>query len=557
MKLYVNKLFLILAFIPILLIFIFIFNKDININNSFKSLLKFIIKDQKNHFNSSNIIKICNLENNTHLLLLNNTNNFELIKLYANLTIKNITNIINDFDTHKLNYDIIKIPYLNLSINNTKPFYQLQSGLYLNLSLQKNTKSKKYRTFFSVYNSTNESIICSNHFYFTKIIKYFIITCFEQIPNEIFCPYISEQNPNDYITKLNITHFSFDGNNLIKQSDTFLKTFNYKIRNIQSLKISQKETSLIIYKDNYEIEFYLLKNFFEEEIKFKKCDNFNRKFEHNRYMLNMSEKREAFKIFEKGHKIYIEGHRGDTTIYQDNTLLSFKEAIKNKLDSIELDVWLTKDKIPIVFHGEKNGIFAKRVIDNKVVENFRVNNFTYDSIKRINEKYKGKEIPKLEEVLDLCKNNIFINIELKDYQYELTFNIVIDLITKKNMFDQIALSSTKNKYLQLIYHNNINNNIKIECGHILRIFSKTKDIINIYGCSMNIRAFEINEDIVKEAHKNGLPVMAYFLKEDNENDEIYKKLIDFNIDVICCNFPNKALKFRNKYFYEKYIQKGE
>jgi len=557
MKLYVNKLFIILAFIPIFLIFIFIFNNNININNSFKSLLKFITKDKKKHFNSSNIIKICNLENNTHLLLLNNSNNFELIKLYANLTIKNITNIKNEFDTHKLNYDVIKIPYLNLSINNTKHFFQLQSGLSLNLSLQKNTKNKKYRTFFSVYNSTNESIICSNHFYFTKLIKYFIITCFEQIPNEIFCPYISEQNPNDYITKLNITHFFFDGNNLIKQSDTFLKTFNYKIRNIQSLKISQKETSLIIYKENYEIEFYILKNFFKDEIKFKKCSNFNRKVEHNGYMLNMSEKREAFKIFEKGHKIYIEGHRGDTTIYQDNTLLSFKEAIKNKLDSIELDVWLTKDKIPVVFHGEKKGIFAKRMIDNKVVENFRINNSTYNSIKRINEKYKGKEIPKLEEVLDLCKNNIFINIELKDYQYEQTFNIVIDLITKKNMFDQIALSSSKNKYLQLIYQYNIKNNNKIECGHILRIFSKTKDKFNIYGCSMNIRAFEINEDIVKEAHKNGLPVMAYFLKEDNENDEIYKKLIDFNIDVICCNFPNKALKFRNNYFYEKYRQKGE
>ena len=266
----------------------------------------------------------------------------------------------------------------------------------------------------------------------------------------------------------------------------------------------------------------------------------------------MTEKRNAFKIFEKGHKVYIEGHRGESSKYKDNTLLSFKEAINNNLDSIELDVWLTKDKIPVVLHGDRKGIFAKRIIDNKVVETFKVKKVKYNFIKKLNEKNIGNEIPTLEEVLDLCKNKIFINIELKDHRHELTFKKVINLITKKNMFDQISISSLRPKYMELIYQYNKNNDIKIECGQILQPYIKTYDIINDEGCSVNIRAQDIDDEIVKMANRNGLPIMAYFLKEDEENEEIYKKLMDYNIDVICCNYPINALKFRDKYYYEKY-----
>ena len=36
--------------------------------------------------------------------------------------------------------------------------------------------------------------------------------------------------------------------------------------------------------------------------------------------------------------------------FYENTLKSFAKSIECKFDSIEFDVWLTKDKVPVIFH---------------------------------------------------------------------------------------------------------------------------------------------------------------------------------------------------------------
>ena len=66
-------------------------------------------------------------------------------------------------------------------------------------------------------------------------------------------------------------------------------------------------------------------------------------------------KRKSFDIFNKNHKIFIEGHRGVNREKPQNTKTSFLKAIEYQLDSIELDIWLSKDKIPVVFHGGNEG----------------------------------------------------------------------------------------------------------------------------------------------------------------------------------------------------------
>ena len=57
--------------------------------------------------------------------------------------------------------------------------------------------------------------------------------------------------------------------------------------------------------------------------------------------------------YEKARRIKIEGHRGGRLDYE-NTLNAYQLAIDHKLDSIEFDIWLTRDKVPIVIHGAAN-----------------------------------------------------------------------------------------------------------------------------------------------------------------------------------------------------------
>ena len=49
--------------------------------------------------------------------------------------------------------------------------------------------------------------------------------------------------------------------------------------------------------------------------------------------------------------ISVEGHRGATTYCFENTMAAFLKAEELKIDGIEFDVWLLKDKVPIIIHG--------------------------------------------------------------------------------------------------------------------------------------------------------------------------------------------------------------
>ena len=146
-------------------------------------------------------------------------------------------------------------------------------------------------------------------------------------------------------------------------------------------------------------------------------------------------------------------------------LNSFKQAIKYNLDSIELDIWLTKDKIPVILHGGKEGQLYEHIKD--VDKNLIVNNLTLEELLKL--KLKGKEdqtVPTFNEVLDLCKNKIFINIEIKDPNINDTFNEVIKLIEEKKMFNQIAISSFHHDYFNLVSKYNKEHDDKIEFGYL-------------------------------------------------------------------------------------------
>ena len=152
--------------------------------------------------------------------------------------------------------------------------------------------------------------------------------------------------------------------------------------------------------------------------------------------MNTKIKRHSFEIFKNKNYLYIEGHRGVNRELPENTIESYKRAIEYNLDGIELDVWLTKDKIPIIIHGGENG-----EIQNTLNNNGIVNNYNLSQLKSFRTIKGNLTIPTLEEVFQLCKNKIFINVEIKDFQIEETFNKVIKLVEDYHMQNQIQISS--------------------------------------------------------------------------------------------------------------------
>lgn len=253
-------------------------------------------------------------------------------------------------------------------------------------------------------------------------------------------------------------------------------------------------------------------------------------------------RRRSFSSLAPDHTPYIEGHRGVNRLEPENTLNSFTKSINLHLDAIELDVWLTKDKIPVIIHGGSNGEINLTTDGQGCIKNLNL-----AELNQIHTKQGKKNIPTLEQVLELAKDKTFVNIELKDPEIELTFKKVMELVEKYNMIDEIAISSFKHAYYEEVkkYPK------KLEFGFLYEDQKDPNFIpynFNVHNCSMNINIKDVTKEIIKKVHENGNALMAWCDFNLPEDEKLYEKVFKLGIDVLCCNEPEKAQMFRDKYF---------
>jgi len=136
-----------------------------------------------------------------------------------------------------------------------------------------------------------------------------------------------------------------------------------------------------------------------------------------------------------GHR----GHAGAT----ENTLVAFHGAVDMGADMVELDVQLTKDGVPVVFHDYTFKRLAKRPGG--------VKNRTASHSARI-ELVGGGQIPKLRDVLIELVPRIPVNVEIKynHLHYRPLVHAVGQVITELNMESRILVSSFLHQSLDLM-----------------------------------------------------------------------------------------------------------
>ncbi|HEX5797807.1 MAG TPA: glycerophosphodiester phosphodiesterase family protein [Candidatus Saccharimonadales bacterium] len=93
--------------------------------------------------------------------------------------------------------------------------------------------------------------------------------------------------------------------------------------------------------------------------------------------------------------MFIIGHRGAAGIAPENTLESIDMAKKNKANAIEIDIRVTKDNKPAVFHDES--LLRMTGVSKQI------NELTMQELKKI-KLVSGDKIPTLEEALERAGN---------------------------------------------------------------------------------------------------------------------------------------------------------
>jgi len=237
----------------------------------------------------------------------------------------------------------------------------------------------------------------------------------------------------------------------------------------------------------------------------------------------------------------IEGHRGAGYLEPENTIKAFKRAIELGLDGVELDVYFTKDKVPVVVHGIDDGFVeftdgvkeAISKIEFKDVLNYTLKN--------------GEKIPTLAEVIDVCKDNVCINIELKETNEEVIPK-VLDILQEKNVLHQITFSSF-NHYLRESLTKECakrNLDVKVPFGFLMRIKEPKLPDYEVEchpGDSLNIdiRYLEKHrEDClahIAKARARQMTIGFWFPMEYVHEHTFYNDLAEIQIDTLITNVP--------------------
>jgi glycerophosphoryl diester phosphodiesterase len=245
------------------------------------------------------------------------------------------------------------------------------------------------------------------------------------------------------------------------------------------------------------------------------------------------------------HKLFIESHAGLNKEIFQNTLESFSKAIEYNIESLETDVWLTKDKVLVLVHGSIEGDLGE-YFDHSG----NVMNLTWNELSKFRTIQDNLTMPKLSDALKLIKNKIFLNLEIKDPRVDLVFPYIIKEIEKYDFFEQISLSSLYHGYYEKIKEYNKNNDQNIVFGFVYKRNQSQNFDYSKKGSSLNIYFKDATKEVCDKAHQNGMAVLAWIRMKDKEDYNLYRRLADNGVDVICCNDPVSAKKFRDNLYYQ-------
>ena len=99
--------------------------------------------------------------------------------------------------------------------------------------------------------------------------------------------------------------------------------------------------------------------------------------------------------------ITLTAHRGYRAKFPENTMTGFREALKLDIDSIEMDVHMTRDRQIVVMHDA--------ALDRTTDKTGLIRNMTLAEVReadagiKFGEQFKGEKVPTLDEFLALIR----------------------------------------------------------------------------------------------------------------------------------------------------------
>lgn len=223
----------------------------------------------------------------------------------------------------------------------------------------------------------------------------------------------------------------------------------------------------------------------------------------------------------------ITAHRGSSRSAPENTLSAMEAAIAELADSIELDVQLTADGVVVLGHDAN----LKRVAGI----NRAISSMTFEELRKLDvgswfsEEFAGEQIPTLEEVMEVCRGKINLNIEIKSVGKDSELPAkVVELILQHGMEEQCVITSTSLSYLKQVKELEP----ALRTGYII-----SAAYGNFYSSEavdfISVRSSFVDERLIENVHAQGKGVFAWTVNSKSEME----RLILLGVDGIITDRP--------------------
>ncbi|OQW51529.1 MAG: hypothetical protein A4S09_09875 [Proteobacteria bacterium SG_bin7] len=264
-------------------------------------------------------------------------------------------------------------------------------------------------------------------------------------------------------------------------------------------------------------------------------------------------------------KMIVHGHRGSRAVKPENTLAAMAEALRIGVDVLEMDLVVTRDRIPVLSHEKiVNKDICQYEDGRPVTENIPFISLTLKEVKKFdcgtkpNLKFPkqipvpGEKIPTLEEVFQLVQKSketsaktVEFNIETKieEDHPELSpppeefARLVLDIISKYDMKERVILQSFDFRTLRAARAKmpelRISTLVEGFFSNIVKIARQEKPQFMSPDFGL------LSAKKVSELHNMGVKVVPWTLNKESE----WRNAISWKVDGIITDDPEALLHY--------------
>jgi glycerophosphoryl diester phosphodiesterase len=241
------------------------------------------------------------------------------------------------------------------------------------------------------------------------------------------------------------------------------------------------------------------------------------------------------------------GHRGYPQFAPENTLPSFKLAMRAGADLVELDYYHSKDGQLVVFHDTTldrttdatNRWGGKKIpVESKTAAEIR----SLDAGTWFDAQFAGTKVPFLTEALDVIQNGGVTLIERKEGDAA----TCVKLLKERALINRLVVQAFDWQYLKNFHD--------LEPTQVLGALGPPKlladgskpgdrpkplnaewlDLVKASGAKIAVWNRDVSREAVQQAHARGLKVWVYTINEA----ELANSLLDMGVDGLITDNPS-------------------